>query len=117
RVARQALPLQFAIPLLVDALETDRVSHAKWEVTVRDIDNDERRPADEVPTAGARERVDARLPPGQADAPRFDPRSRTQPPTNSAQLLGQVTEVREPRYEADRVHGIRRRGVKPDHLV
>src|SRR5579871_6229519 len=62
---------QPAVFRLAHRLEPDAVAGAEGEVTRGDVHEPERRAADEVPAPGPLFRVDARLPPGEAHAPRL----------------------------------------------
>ena len=102
---------------IIDSSKPHPVADPQREVTIGQVDKDQRRPADDVPSAGPFQWIDAGLPAGQADAAGLDSNPRRRQSRDAVQLGRQIAQVRKARTKADRVDSVLRRGVGMDHII
>src|SRR5437773_12324662 len=106
RLTRQPAALQLLKLTFCNALKLHAMAGPQRKVAVGDVDQFQRRAADDVPTAGPRFGVDAGLPPREADAADVHLQPRRFQTRDAGQLFRLITQIRKARAEADGVDGV-----------
>src|SRR5262245_31387012 len=112
----QTCALQAAELGLVDALELNTVARPQREIAIGDVDQLQRRAANEVPAAGPDLGVDASLPPRQPNAARLDARARRSEARHPTKRRRKIPQVGKAGTEADCVDRVDCFAVQTDHL-
>src|SRR6266852_4640866 len=98
----------------IDALKLHAIAGPQGKIFVLHIDEFQRRAADDIPAAGPRLRVDARLPARQTDAPFFHPQAWRRQAWHAGKFRGQITQIRKAGTEADRIYHVDHASVQRD---